>query len=182
MKQMILVGALLAVAAAHAPAQQSYDVIPGGFVSGDVRIRILSPTLARCEYSPAARFVDSLTAVVVNRRWTSPHVTLQTDGEWLALRADGITVRYRPGPGPLTHGNLRIDWTAGGMDGAWAPGDSDRANLGGISSSLDGARRGRLPKQLPGILSRAGYFLLDDSRTPVWDGKAQWIAVRGDSG
>ncbi len=55
-------------------------------------------------------------------------------------------------------------------------------NLGGISSSLDGARKGKLPKQLPGILSRSGYFVLDDSRTPLWDGATQWIAARGDSG
>ena len=66
--------------------------------------------------------------------------------------------------------------------GTWAPGDSDAKNLGGISSSLDGARKGKLPKQLPGILSRSGWFLLDDSRTPVWNGANRWIAVRGDSG
>ena len=182
MKNTILVVAAVLAFAVHAGAQQSSDVIPGGFVSGNVRIRILSPTLARCEYSPSGKFVNSLTAVVVNRRWTSPHVTLRTDGDWLALSAEGITVRYRPGPGPLTHDNLRVAWSAGGMAGTWSPGDSDRANLGGISSSLDGARRGRLPRQLPGILSRSGYFLLDDSRTPVWDGKTQWIAVRGDPG
>ena len=182
MKRLVLVAALCGAAAAPLCAQHSYDAIAGGLVSGNVRLRILSPTLARCEYSPSGKFVDSATAVVVNRRWESPRVTVRPEGEWIALAADGITIRYRPGAGPLTNDNLSIAWSAGGMKGVWSPGDADRGNLGGISSSLDGARKGRLPKQLPGILSRSGYFLLDDSRTPVWDGKVRWIAARGDTG
>jgi alpha-glucosidase (family GH31 glycosyl hydrolase) len=165
-----------------ANAQDSFGKIPGGFVSGNARIRILSPTLVRLEYSPSRVFTDSMTAVVVNRDWAPPGVSVTAAGGWTLLSSGGLTVRYRPGSGRFTRENLSVGWKAGESEGTWAPGDSDSGNLGGISSSLDGARRGKLPKQLPGMLSRSGYFLLDDSRTPLWNGASKWIAARGDSG
>ncbi|HTY58271.1 MAG TPA: TIM-barrel domain-containing protein [Bacteroidota bacterium] len=171
---------LLVSTALH--AQKPYEAVPGGFVSGEVRIRLLSPTLLRLEYAHARAFADSPSAVVLKRDWNPPEVSLRADSGWIVLSSKGMTLRYRAGGGPLTRENLSLHWNAGSKEGTWAPGDSDRENLGGISSSLDGARKGRLPKQLPGILSRSGYFLLDDSRTPLWDGASQWIAARGDSG
>ena len=173
---------LLILVSTELNAQNSYDTVRGGIISGDVRIRILSPTLVRLEYSPSRSFTDSLTAVILKRDWIPPEVTVRLKDEKIVLSSEGLTVRYRPGAGPFTRDGLTIDWKSGGMEGTWAPGDSDSGNLGGISSSLDGARKGKLPKQLPGILSRSGYFVLDDSRTPLWDGAAQWIVARGDSG
>lgn len=163
-------------------AQVPLRSVPGGFIAGKARIRILSSTLVRLEYSPSRSFTDSATAVVQNRAWDPPTSTLRQEEGWILLASAGLTVRYRPGSGEFTRQSLSIEWRSGGMEGTWAPGDSDRGNLGGISSSLDGARKGRLPKQLPGILSRSGYFLLDDSRTPLWNGASRWISAKGDSG
>lgn len=163
-------------------AQKPYETIPGGVISGNARIRILSPTLVRLEYSPSRSFVDSLTAVVQKRDWTSPEVSVKPENGWIVLSTEGMTLRYRPGSGPFTRDGLVIEWKRGLLAGEWSPGDVDSGNLGGISSSLDGARKGKLPKQLPGILSRSGYFMLDDSRTPSWNGSTQWITARGDSG
>ena len=182
MRSTIFVAFLLIVMSTTLRAQKSYEDVSGGILSGNVRIRILSPSLARLEYSPSRSFADSPTAVVLNRNWTPPKVSARTDSGWIILSSEGMTVRYRPGSGPFTRDGLSVQWKAGGLTGKWAPGDSDTRNLGGISSSLDGARKGKLPLQLPGILSRSGYFLLDDSGTPLWDGAAQWIAARGDSG
>jgi alpha-glucosidase (family GH31 glycosyl hydrolase) len=173
---------LLIVSCATLNAQEPYRTLPGGILSGNVRIRILSPTLVRLEYSPSRSFTDSMTAVVLNRDWNSPDVSVRQESGWILISSEGLTVRYRTGSGPFTRDGLAIQWKAGGLEGKWAPGDSDSGNLGGISTSLDGARKGKLPKQLPGILSRSGYFVLDDSRSPLWNGRTQWIAVRGDSG
>jgi alpha-glucosidase (family GH31 glycosyl hydrolase) len=107
---------------------------------------------------------------------------VQPQDGWILLSTKGMTVRYRPGSAPFTHEGLVLEWKRGELAGRWSPGDPDSGNLGGISSSLDGARKGKLPKQLPGILSRSGYFVLDDSRTPLWDGTTQWITARSDSG
>ena len=182
MRQTISILSLLTFIPTTLIARNSFETVPGGILSGNVRIRLLSPTLVRMEYSPSRAFADSQTAVVLNRDWTPPKVVAREDSGWILLTSEGMTVRYRPGSGPFTRDGLSVEWKAGGLTGKWAPGDSDSRNLGGISSSLDGARRGKLPKQLPGILSRSGYFLLDDSRTPLWNGASQWIAARGDSG
>jgi len=71
-------------------AQDSFSRIPGGFVSGNARIRILSPTLVRLEYSPSRSFTDSMTAVVVNRDWMPPGVSVTTvgGGHFSLRRAD----------------------------------------------------------------------------------------------
>jgi alpha-glucosidase (family GH31 glycosyl hydrolase) len=163
-------------------AQAPFKAVRGGFVAEDVRIRLLSPTLARIEYSPSHAFVDSLTAVVENREWVPPGLAVESQNGWILLSTKGLTVRYHPGKGPLTRERLVVEWKQGELGGTWRPGDRDTVNLGGISSSLDGARDGKLPKQLPGILSRSGYFLLDDSRSPLWSGSTQWITARGDTG
>jgi alpha-glucosidase (family GH31 glycosyl hydrolase) len=180
--RMTLFAAGLFLVAGALRAQTPLEQISGGFVSGSARIRILSPTLLRLEYSPSRTFNDSLTAVVVNRDWSPPDISVQQREGWIVLSSGGLTVRYRDGAGPFTRECLGIDWKSGAMEGKWAPGDSDGGNLGGISSSLDGARRGKLPIQLPGILSRSGYFVLDDSRTPLWSGADEWITSRRDPG
>ena len=182
MRKTVSIFFLIIAASTTLNAGEPCEPVPGGFISGNVRIRILSPTLVRLEYSPSLSLADSMTAVVLKRDWTAPEVTVRPETGWILLRTEGMTVRYRPGSGPFTRDNLSIEWKTGGLTGKWAPGDSDSGNLGGISASLDGARKGKLPKQLPGILSRSGYFVLDDSRTPLWNGVTQWIAARGDSG
>ena len=181
MRSTPVAAGLLLVSAALS-AQTPFVRVAGGIVSGNSRITILSPTLCRLEYSPTRTFNDSLTAVVVNRRLSPPSIFVRYREGWIILSSGGLTVRYRAGAGPFTRECLGIDWKYGAAEGTWAPGDSDAGNLGGISSSLDGARRGKLPNQLPGILSRSGWFVLDDSRTPLWSGAEKWITSRRDSG
>ena len=182
MRKTISAIGLLILVSATLNAQSPYETVPGGIIAENVRIRMLSPTLVRLEYSPSRSFADSMTAVVLKRDWTPPEVSVRLQDGWILLSSEGMTLSYRAGSGPFTPGGLSIDWNTGGLAGKWAPGDTDSGNLGGISSSLDGARKGKLPRQLPGILSRSGFFVLDDSRTPLWDGAAEWIVARGDSG
>ena len=80
-------------------AQKRFDPVPGGFVSGDARIRLLSPTLLRLEYSPSRAFADSPSAVVLKRDWNPPEVSLSMESGWIVLSSKGMTVRYRTGPG-----------------------------------------------------------------------------------
>lgn len=171
-----LIALLMICGLRNGVAQPHVQRIPGGVVAGNARIRILTPTLVRLENSASGSFTDSLTAVVVNRQWPVPQVKMKEEGEWIILASGTMTVRYRPSPGPFTGDNLSVEWKD--ADHRWTPADSDAYNLGGITRSLDGARRGRLPEPTPGILSRSGYFLLDDSKSPLWDGSARWIVPR----
>jgi alpha-glucosidase (family GH31 glycosyl hydrolase) len=146
------------------------------------RFQFLSADLVRIEYSPSGSFVDVPTAIVTNRNWPSVHVDVSRGNGSLVARTARLTVKYMLSSGPFDGTNLTVSWKQGGSEHSWTPGDIDTQNLGGISRSLDGARTGRLPAFEPGLLSKSGYFLLDDSRTPVWDQQTQWITPRPETG
>ncbi len=147
-------------------------------VCGDARFQFLTPSLVRMEFSPGGRFTDAPTAIVLKRDWKQTKVESWGDKDWLVAKTAGMILRYRANSGKFTRNNLRITWKESGREFSWSPGDSDRNNLGGILYSLDGLRKNRLPKVAPGILSRSGWFVLDDSRTPVWNKESAWIVPR----
>lgn len=148
---------------------------------GTVRFQVLNPTFVRMEYSPSGSFIDAPSAVVLKRDWKPVKVEAWGDKDWVVVKTPGLILRYRVNSGRFTKDNLQISWKEGARTIVWKPGDPDRGNLGGTLYSLDGVRTGRLPKVEPGLLSRSGYFLLDDSRTPVWDASAAWIVPRRES-
>ncbi len=122
-------------------------------------------------------------------------------GGWLILTHASAALRYRLDSGAFTAANLAVSWRdpAGGRH-AWLPGQADPGNLGGLTYSLDNIESANLPPPgddlgspvhdvipgievllqpaTPGLLSRSGYALLDDSATPVWNAGHRWIAPR----
>ncbi len=172
--------ACLAVSSNYSQNKNSNDFMQTGntFTSKNVRIQFLSPTLVRLEYSSSNKFINAPTAVVLKRDWKPVKISVEKKNGWIILSTQKITLRYQPGKGKFTKDNLKIAWNNAGKEMSWAPGDSDKGNLGGLARSLDGIRKDRLPKFTPGILSKSGYFLLDDSNTPVWDKKSSWIVPR----
>ena len=171
--------------------------------AGDARFEFLTPSLVRMEYSPQGRFVDAPTAVVEKRDWTAVAVTEVRSGGWLILTTPAMSLRYRLDSGAFGAANLSVSWRdpAGGRH-AWLPGQADPGNLGGLTYSLDNIESANLPPPgddlgspvhdvipgidvllppaTPGLLSRSGYALLDDSSSPVWDAGHIWIAPRPD--
>jgi alpha-glucosidase (family GH31 glycosyl hydrolase) len=171
--------------------------------AGKARFEFLTPSLVRMEYSPSGHFVDAPTAVVERRDW--PHVAVKSNTKdgWLVASTGTMTVRYRLHSGAFTTANLKVTWTnADGSTHAWRPGQFDDRNLGGLTYSLDNVSTSNLPadvrdspvhdiipgidvllpKAKPGLLSRNGFAFIDDSRTPVWNAKTQWIEPRRSGG
>ncbi len=174
--------------------------------AGEARFEFLTPSLVRMEYSPTGQFVDAPTAVVQKRDWPAVHMTTtQADG-WLVEQTSAMTLRYRLHSGPFTASNLVVRWSspAGGAGHEWHPGDVDARNLGGLTYSLDNISAPNLPKDgkdlqspvndiipgievllppaQPGLLSRSGYAVIDDSTTPVWNAQKAWIEPRPQTG
>lgn len=175
--------AVVCVGSAAYPQHRAKHIRQGNsVVCADVRFQFLTESLGRAEYSPNQRFVDAPTAVVLRRQWAPVDLQVEEKDGVLTARTSHVTLRYVVSPGSLRRDNLRIMWRDDRGEHSWAPGDSDKANLGGITYSLDGARKGRLPEGPQGILSRSGYFVLDDSRTPIWDTASSWITPRGNTG
>jgi hypothetical protein len=169
--------------------------------AGNARFEFLTPSLVRMEYSPNARFIDAATAVVQKREWPAVAVTTARSGGWLIVTTRAITLRYRLDSGAFGAANLSVSWQdpAGGRH-AWLPGQADAGNLGGLTYSLDNIESANLPPPgddlgspvhdvipginvllqpaTPGLLSRSGFALLDDSVSPVWNAGHRWIEPR----
>jgi hypothetical protein len=177
------------------------DAATTAITAGNARFEFLTPSLVRMEYSPQARFVDAPTAVVQRRDWPAVAVSSERSGGWLILTTPAMSLRYRLDSGPFRAANLSVSWRdpSGGAH-AWLPGQVDPGNLGGLTYSLDNIESANLPPPgadlgspvhdvipgievllkpaTPGLLSRSGYALLDDSASPVWNAGRTWIEPR----
>ena len=169
--------------------------------AGRARFEFLTPSLVRMEYAPGGKFIDAPTAVVQRRDWPAVTVASARSGGWLVLTTSALTLRYRLQSGAFSAANLSVTWRgrAGALH-AWLPGQADPGNLGGLTYSLDNIESANLPPPgddlgspihdvipgidvllqpaIPGLLSRSGYALLDDSASPVWNADHSWIEPR----
>ncbi|MHB1457725.1 MAG: glycoside hydrolase family 31 protein [Armatimonadota bacterium] len=144
--------------------------------SVNVRFQVLSETLIRMEYSPTGTFEDAPTVSVLNRNdWQDVSVKSQSSHGWLEINTDKMSLRYKIGSGSFNAENLTIAWKGSRGESTWRPGDKDDANLGGVLPTMDNITEF---KDGPGTLSKNGYFMLDDSRSPIRDAKSKWITPR----
>lgn len=149
---------------------------------GWARFTIVCDECVRIEYAPAAGgFVDAPSLTAVSRPGT-PLVVEDADGaEPVVLRTPRFVLEFRPRGCGFTRDTLRVQivgpFAPGGPQGAsveWHPGARQQGNLGGTLATLDGLKRSvPLPD---GLLSRDGWFLIDDSRGHVLDGG--WVKTR----
>jgi len=144
----------------------------------------MSQTSVRMEYAQGGDFTDVPSVVVQKRefRLLDPKIEAWRDKDgWLVVKTSKLFLRYKLNSGRFTKDNLNMTFK-GQTRPFWTPADSDRANLGGISTSLDGLRKDRMEATGDGILNRSGTTLLDDSRSPLWDASTEWIRPRRQAG
>lgn len=135
--------------------------------------------MVRMQFSAKSQFVDEQTVVVNDREPMVVPITIKYEPGWVIISSASMTVRYKTPAGMFTPENLAVSWHFNGEAGNWSPGDEDTLNLGGITT-LDGVNGKRLPPPQKGVLSRSGYFFLDDSQSPLIDPKTDWVAPRPD--
>lgn len=140
-------------------------------VSGDARFTVLTPRLVRMEWSAAGRGEDAASLVVVNRRLPVPAFRVEHRAGWLTITGDSLLLRYREGSGRFTPENLSVAFGVGGRLVTWHPGLRDTANLRGTIRTLDGVHGATSLE--PGLLSRDGWTVLDDSDRPLFD-ESDW--------
>ena len=82
-----------------------------------------------------------------------------------------LTLTYTPsGDGHFTAESLSITLTVDGKQVTWHPGVSDSENLMGTTRTLDGALGSKTQEPIePGLVSRSGWALVDDSTRPLFD-------------
>lgn len=164
--------------------------------AGDARFQVLSPTLIRLEYAADGAFEDRPTQTAVDRGGEAGRVTSTVEDGRLVIRTEALTLSYVRGSGPFTERNVEVRLKVGQSETSARPRfesaplpappldpstayqtaqpDLDPAprtsgNLGGWHRGLDQAVG---PVELhDGLLSRDGWYLLDDSRTPLLAGE-----------
>ena len=142
-------------------------------VRDNVRFQALSTTVVRMEYSPKADFVDDPSITAINRnKWPGAPVASDEKDGWLTVSTGELSLRYKLNSGPFAADNLQITWAGQKGERSWKPGDVDDKNLGGILDKRDS------PLTEPGLLSRNGWFLLDDSRSALLDAATDWVKPR----
>ena len=173
-------------------------------LSGRHRFTVLTPSLLRLEFSPTASFEDSKTLPIWNRNLPVPDFSVAM-GATLTIDTGALTLTFVDDGRPFSDASLSVlrrgaaFWE--GNSSRWVPSAqpaSDPGNLLGTFHNLDGGHNGygagglncsRLDPNafapsfdfFPcdfGLLSKSGFSLVDDSRTPVWDEAAGWLAAR----
>jgi glycosyl hydrolase family 31/uncharacterized protein DUF5110 len=166
-----------AIDAGAPDAGEVVEVVPwneGQWVVGHARFTVVTPTLVRLEYDPAGRFVDQPSYFAVERAARFHHARFVRDERGARLDTGRFRLTYVDDGQPFSEANLSGELA---MDGAWAPFSptaENRDNLGGTTRTLDrwtGA--GRLDD---GVLSRAGWFRLDDSQGHLLEDG--WVRAR----
>ncbi len=158
------------------PAMDNPVADPKAMVTvGRARFTVLTPQLIRMEWSADGKFEDHASFVFINRKLPVPKFEVGTASEGSAqfrtIKTDALTLTYDPaGDGPFTPQNLSIEFTVGGEKVVWHPGDQDTENLQGTTRTLDTARGSKTEEPIgQGLVSRAGWVLVDDSTRPLFD-------------
>jgi hypothetical protein len=172
---------------------------------GPARFQVLSPTLIRLEYAADERFEDGETLTAIHRGQTHAKVRTRVAHGIRVIATSRMRLRYRIGSGPFDPSNLKLTLGRGkarrSMRLGFAPqaraadsppplvtapnpGDASprtQGNLGGWYRGLD-SQSGPVSLH-DGILTRDGWYLLDDTSSPLLIEDGRWYAPRpGHSG
>ena len=150
--------------------------------SGNARFTVLTPQLIRMEWSADGQFEDRATLTFVNRETPVPEFKVRESKSKLTITTPALTLTYLKN-GKFSDKNLKAVFTLNGREVVWTPGMENPQNLLGTTRTLDGAD-GSKPKEPmeQGILSRAGWSLIDDSQrhvlTPDGSEWEEWVEAR----
>ena len=152
---------------------------------GHARFTVLTPQLIRMEWAADGKFEDRASFVFLNRHMPVPKfdrggsgdtkqmsVVIDTGALRLNYQIETAVAGYEPRPVDkgFTPENLQITLTVDGKKVVWHPGLVDSENLQGTTRTLDGARGDKTKEPIePGLVSRSGWALVDDSTRPLFD-------------
>lgn len=139
-------------------------------VFGRARFTILTPQLLRLEWVASGKFEDRASFTFLNRRMPVVSFHKVVQGDTLTIDTGALHLTYKRGAKDeqFTADNLSITFQLNGKDVPWHPGTPDLGNLLGTARTLDMVK-GSAVKLEPGLLSRTGWTLVDDSARPLFD-------------
>ena len=131
-------------------------------VCGKARFSVITENLIRLEWISKGGFCDGETLFAVNRAYNGCAVKIETSENSVVIETEAIRLCYRnDGADGFTAENLRAQI----YGEEWHYGKKNERNLGGTLATLDGCE-GHLETE-DGLLSRDGWFVIDDSYNAV---------------
>ena len=151
---------------------------PNAMVSAQhVRFTVLTDRIIRIEYAKDNVFEDRPSQVFWYRHQPVPRFKKTVNKKFVEIETKHLHLIYKIGRSGFTSHNLSIKLKNGKT--TWRYGDSaaKAGNLKGTARTLDGvAGRTKLEN---GLVSRAGWSVVDDSKTLVFD-ESGWLVPRLD--
>ncbi len=160
----LVVATLTALAALPSAAQAR----TGSITDGQARFTVITPSLVRMEFAQDKAFEDAPTMTAPRRTASATFTTTVSKG-WRVIRTAKLTLRYKRNSGAFGDTNVRLD-------GKVTPKPGTHNQLGGWTRALD-LQTGRVPLN-PGVLSKDGWYVVDDTRTVNLTAAAPGFAVR----
>ena len=158
------------------PSAHAAPALRAQYVDGNARFTVITPSCIRLEYAPNGQFVNAPSLFAAAR--PQSYLAVKTPSPMLTIDTGEIRLTYTPDGRPFSPANLHADIKRGARAVHWMPGEPNPGNLGGTIRTLDGADG---PEDLgQGLLSRDGWFLLDDSHSPLLT--STWVEARPDTG
>ena len=167
---------LVCSATADSPDRFDPAADPKAIVTiGHARFTVLTPQLIRMEWAADGKFEDHASLVFLNRKLPVPKFVAGTAANGrntaLVINTSALTLLYRSEygtDGKFTSDNLSITLHLNGTDVVWKPGTPDTGNLLGTADTLDGVSGANINLE-PGLVSRNGWTVVDDSVRPLFD-------------
>lgn len=161
----------------YATIQFAPQADPAAIVQHDyVRFSVLTSRLIRLEYCPDGRFEDRPSQTFWYRHQPVPEFEVERTAGRLIITTQSLCLEYRFGEAGFSADNLSIRLLPNGP--VWHFGQADSGNLRGTTRTLDKVN-GRTSLD-PGLLSRDGWVVVDDSASLVFN-EAAWLEARGSS-
>lgn len=159
---------------AHFKINLAPVAVPQSIVKTEhARFTILTPRMIRMEWSPTGNFENRASQPFWYRAQTTPEFSAATVDGRLVIETAFLRLQYQPDQA-FTPDNLEIELKK--SDKTWHFGDLDEQNLGGTARTVDGID-GSTPLSM-GLISRAGWSVVDDSNSLVFD-EVGWLQPRG---
>ena len=146
---------------------------PGAcFQHGHVRLTFLTQCLVRMEYDPSRHFEERPTLRVLCRKLDDVAVSARRTDNGLELSTPNLRIVWDYRDDALSGVKMILRGNFSTYHGTWHEGDPF-PTLGGTARTLD-KTNGEIQLE-PGLMSKYGFSVLDDSASPVYQDDA-WVS------
>jgi hypothetical protein len=147
---------------------------PAATVVGDrYRITVLTDGLVRLEHAEDGVFEDRASTFAVNRQLPVPDFRVLRTGSHLEIVTSRLRLSYDRGPFTTSGLSISVLGAVSAYQSVWRYGQ-DPQDLGGTARTLDFVD-GPVPLE-PGVVSRHGFAVIDDSRSFLFDDEG-WVSA-----